>query len=366
MRVMDTPDSDDCKFFFLNTNMPLVTIHLKASGGRARWVRPEGHEGPRAPRPVPLETIDHGVRYTVAQKIQALTLLSSGFSSKYASDQTGIPVRTINRINVEARKRGYEPEKDPRILEAYVIDAPRSGRPKTVTEAVEQSLLANVRADRNGREKSSEYLAYEVNISRRSVCRVLAAHGLKAVKPTRRPLLTDSMKAARLRFALAHAHWTLEDWKQVIWTDETSVILGQRRGSVRVWRDSTETVDKTCIRNRWKGHSEFMFWGSFTWYEKGPCHIWKPETAAMKKLAMKEVEAMNLVLEISKKAEWEVSNGIRRLNITRNLSGLKPEWKWNKRNGKLSRDGKGGIDWYRYWKVRCCSISQPQPLLTFL
>jgi hypothetical protein len=68
-----------------------------------------------------------------------------------------------------------------------------------------------------------------------------------------------------------------------------------------------------------------MFWGLFTWYEKGPCHIWKPETAAMKKLAIKEVKAMNLVLEISKKAEWEVSNGVYRLNITRNPSRLKPE-----------------------------------------
>jgi transposase len=332
--------------------MPLITVHLKASGGRAYWVRPQGHEGPRAPRPVPQDTVDHGVRYSIAQKIQALTLISSGFTTKHASKVTGIPEQTIRRVKQTALQRGFEPERDPRILEAYVVDAPRSGRPKTISEAIEQKLLANVRADRNGREKSSEYLAYELNISRRSVCRILAAHGLKVVKPTRKPLLTPTMKEARHRFALNHAHWTLEDWKRVIWTDETSVILGHRRGAVRLWRDPKEAFEPTCIRRRWKGFSEFMFWGSFTWYEKGPSHIWQPETTAMKKAAAKEVEAMNLILEISKNAEWEVSSGVRRLNITRNLGGSKPVWKWNRKNGMLLRDSKGGIDWYRYWKVR--------------
>jgi hypothetical protein len=28
--------------------------------------------------------------------------------------------------------------------------------------------------------------------------------------------------------------------------------------------------------------------------------------------------------------------------------GRKPEWRWNKTNGKLVRESKGGIDWYRY------------------
>ena len=38
------------------------------------------------------------------------------------------------------------------------------------------------------------------------------------------------MKETRLQFALRHKDWTIEDWKNVIWTDETSVVLGQRQG----------------------------------------------------------------------------------------------------------------------------------------
>lgn len=108
--------------------------------------------------------VDHGIRYTTTQKVQALTLLSEGFSVDAVQQRTGIPSRTANRIMATARKRGYCPEEDPRILEEYVKDARRPGRPKTITETVEARLLVNVRVDRASREKSSEILAYEVGI----------------------------------------------------------------------------------------------------------------------------------------------------------------------------------------------------------
>lgn len=44
------------------------------------------------------------------------------------------------------------------------------------------------------------------------------------------------MKEGRLQFALRYKDCTLEDWKAVIWSDERSVILGHRRGAIRVWR----------------------------------------------------------------------------------------------------------------------------------
>lgn len=284
--------------------------------------------------------------------------MTEGCPLKLVTQKTGITERTLYRIKKTAAERGFRPEEDPRILEAYVEDAERCGRPQTITEAIQAKLLAGVREDRNGREKSSEVLAYEVGISRRSALRILKAHGLTNVKPTRKPGLTVAMRLARLKFALEHAHWTLEDWKRVIWTDETSVILGQRRGSIRVWRDPNEAYDRTVIRSRWKGFSEFMFWGSFTWYEKGPCHIWTRETKAQKDIASKVINEINVMLEASKKIEWELQTGLRRMKVTRTLGGTKPKWAWNKENGKLTRASKtGGIDWYRYWKVRLrCTV----------
>jgi transposase len=116
----------------------------------------------------------------------------------------------------------------------FVEDAKRAGRPKEITEAIEKSVIQSITKDQSGREKSSEILANEAGISHSSVLRILKRHGFVVVKPSWKPGLTDAAKAKRLKFCLDHQYWTLNDWKNVIWTDETSVVLGHRRGAVRV------------------------------------------------------------------------------------------------------------------------------------
>ena len=83
-----------------------------------------------------------------------------------------------------------------------MIDGERSGRPKEITEEMEQGLLVSVRSDRSGREKSSEVLAYEAGISYRSALRILKKHGFHRVKPTIKPGLSPAMKKARLAWCL--------------------------------------------------------------------------------------------------------------------------------------------------------------------
>jgi len=38
------------------------------------------------------------------------------------------------------------------------------------------------------------------------------------------------MKLKRLKFCRDYANWTLEDWKNVIWLDEISIVLNYYRG----------------------------------------------------------------------------------------------------------------------------------------
>ena len=155
------------------------------------------------------------------------------------------------------------------------------------------------------------------------------------------------MKDDRLAWCREHEKWTLEDWKNVVWTDETSVILLHRRGGYKIWRKSDEACKKSCIRERWKGYSEFMFWGCFTYEKKGPCHIWQPETKQEKERAERDLEEWNKELEPIMKEQWELENGMRRLGL-RNKPGKKPQWRWTQKNGKLVRKPGDGIDWYRY------------------
>ena len=261
-----------------------------------------------------------------------------------------MPCVSVYQIVQRAKKHGYDPTVNPRIEHTHVADKARSGRPKVVTEAIEASIIASITRDRAGREKSAEYLAYEAGISESSVLRLLKLRSFTKCKPTIKPGLTDEMKQARLVFALKHQHWTLEDWMNIIWTDETSVILGHRRGSNRVWRRSFECYDPTVIRRRFKHASEFMFWGCFSYHAKGPCHIYQTENAAAKKLAEKELKIINRHREEAAREEWELNNAFTRLQL-RPRPGRKPKFRFTAKMGKLERKSTGGIDWYRYQKV---------------
>src|SRR5262249_41826598 len=133
-------------------------------------------------------------RYSLAQRVQALTLLSEGYKTAVVAQKTGIPARTYNNIRKKAKERGFDPIKDTRILKHYVEDGFKPGRPKEVTKEQEEELLALIRKDRAGREKSSEYLAYEIGLSRSTALRLLHTYNLSCVKPTRKPGLTAIQK----------------------------------------------------------------------------------------------------------------------------------------------------------------------------
>lgn len=116
---------------------------------------------------------------------------------------TGLSVSTINRIYAKAIERGFEPHHNV-IEDAYVVDAPRSGRPTKQDSATTDNILSKVGQDHYGREKSCADLASELNselgieISSTTVWRIRKNAGLRKTKPTRKPGLTKEIKADHL------------------------------------------------------------------------------------------------------------------------------------------------------------------------
>lgn len=274
-------------------------------------------------------------------RAQAIILRSLGETLAVVQQQTGITPQHIRNLHNRAKDRGWKPG-TPLILD-HVKDKSRCGRPTKITPMDEEAVINAVLKDRYGREKTVLQLASQFNISSQSVLRILHKHKFRKTKPTRKPGLSRDMRTARYLFAQQHQHWTLDDWKSVIWTDETSVVLGHRRGSYRVWRRANERCVKSCIRERWKGYSEFMFWGSFTYDFKGPCHIWRNESTVEKKSAVKDIECMNLAVEREAREEW-----YREMQLRGNKPGRKPQWRFTVEHGAFARATTGGIDWYRY------------------
>jgi hypothetical protein len=115
----------------------------------------------RAPpaRPLPQHVPDNGNRYTLAQRVQVLTLWAEGFPPAYIEKKTDVKERSQRNIRKKAIERGFDPATSPRILDSYVVDGAHTGRPKKVSAEAEEGLLANVRNDHSGGDKSGEVAA---------------------------------------------------------------------------------------------------------------------------------------------------------------------------------------------------------------
>ena len=136
--------------------------------------------------------------YDNATRAQALTLKLVGFSNAEIESITGIQPRTLNSIHRKAITRGLNPDESKKILDHYIEDGQRSGRPTKQTEEVVTEVLSKVRGDRYAREKTCAQIAAEFKgVSDITVWRILRSAGFRKTKPTRKPGLTPEMKQAK-------------------------------------------------------------------------------------------------------------------------------------------------------------------------
>ncbi len=62
-------------------------------------------------------------------------------------------------------------------------------------------------------------------ISEHTTRRTLKQMGSSSRRPHRVPLLSDKNSTRRIQFTQAHQNWTIEDWKNVAWSDESQFLL---------------------------------------------------------------------------------------------------------------------------------------------
>lgn len=149
-------------------------------------------------------------------------------------------------------------------------DARRSGRPRKTTIQDDRIVRRLVKAfpKISAHAICSELKNAGVNVHRSTVSRRLKGMNLSAYKPAKKPRLTEEMKRRRLAFANRYKHWTVSDWRKVMWSDECSFLqFGQYASHVRRPRGQ-RYVEKYTIATV-KHPPTIMVWGCMSSFGRG-------------------------------------------------------------------------------------------------
>ena len=89
---------------------------------------------------------------------------------------------------------------------------------------------------------------------------------MRAIAKVKKPLLKPHHKRARMDFAEKYLHWTVEDWKRVIWSDETKINRFGSDGRQWAWKKKGERLSERLVQPTIKfGGGSLMMWGCMSW-----------------------------------------------------------------------------------------------------
>jgi len=102
-----------------------------------------------------------------------------------------------------------------------------------------------------------------------------ALHQYRLVSHVRRskPWISPANVAKHKAWAAAHAEWTVDDWKQVIFSDESKFMLFKSDGCQYCWMKPGQALDPCFTKKTVKhGGGNVMMWGCITREGMGRLH----------------------------------------------------------------------------------------------
>ena len=131
------------------------------------------------------------------------------------SQLTGVPRESVRRIC------SYKTSRTARST--------RTGRPAKITHRDLRRLIRTICKSADGRRASIKKHCKDLGISALAemVRRALRKKGFRRCVACPKPFINMINRKKRLQFAKEHRHWTVDDWKRVIWTDESSFETGK-------------------------------------------------------------------------------------------------------------------------------------------
>jgi transposase len=202
-----------------------------------------------------------GSELSNVQRERIIGAYLSGTRQNIISAQLNIPTSTVNDTIKRYKENGTAiPEKRP-------------GRPKMLTQRDNRILQRIIRDNRfaplsNITDRLNSSLNTSLHYN--TVRKYLHDEGFGSYATRKKPRLTEQQQKNRFKWCKEKYYWK-EEWKQIVWSDESRFALFESDGRVRVWRCLGEAYNQDCIQPTVKfGGGSVMFWGCFGWHGVGP------------------------------------------------------------------------------------------------
>jgi DDE superfamily endonuclease len=191
---------------------------------------------------------------SLTQQNTILFLLDAGHSGESIAKQTGVSSSAISKLR----------SKEHSALSKAIGGHPSKLSSTNIWHA--QHLITSGKAENAVQVTKTLTNIINQPLSASTVCLHLKKAGMKAVVKSKQPLLSARYHKACLDFAYAHKDWTIEDWKRVIWSDETKINCLGSDGHKWAWKKAGEGLSNRLVDGTLKfGGCSLMMWGCMAW-----------------------------------------------------------------------------------------------------
>jgi transposase len=190
--------------------------------------------------------------------------------------EAGMAIKSI------ARTLKCSPNAIRKLLKKYdskgtIKDLPKDGRPRKTSPREDRTMkfesLQNRKASAKALALKRAPNFVKNRISKNTVKRRLVEAGLNGRVARKKPLLSKKNIKARYQWAKDHLDWTEDDWKNVIFSDESPFQLFQSGGRIFVRRRPGEEFLPECMNPTVKhGGGSIQVWGAFSYNGVGPIY----------------------------------------------------------------------------------------------
>ena len=150
---------------------------------------------------------------------------------------------------------------------------PGSGRKRKTSERTDRFIVRQSEIGTPTKKHLADSLEAQtgINASKSTIQRRLRENGMQWSKKTRKSFVSEKNRLKRLAFAREHVHWDLDQWKSVIWSDESPFTL-QNNCSQFVWRNHREKNTSRTMQGTVKHQKSINVWSCFSWNGVGDLH----------------------------------------------------------------------------------------------